>query len=165
MAQPIELYLVRHAHRRRARATLARRREASADRERASDGSGRSSAGLVTIGVEVDVVLTSPLLRAGQTADLLAEGLDPRPVIKQVDALAPGGTVETLVAALGRAKRARIACVGHEPDLGQLAAHLVGASQPFEFKKGGVCRIDLERASGPGRLVWLATPSLLRARA
>ena len=164
MARPIELYLVRHA----IAAERGPRWPDDGKRPLTVKGIGRFREvvrGLAAIGVGLDVVLSSPLVRAIQTADLLAEGLDPRPPVEQVEGLAPGATVEAFVAALARAKRARIACVGHEPDLGQLAAHLVGASQPFEFKKGGVCRIDLERASGPGRLVWLATPSLLRARA
>ena len=120
------------------------------------------AAGLHAIDVRIDLVLTSPLVRARQTADLLAAALDPHPPVELTDALAPGASPRALAAALSRARRARIACVGHEPDLGQLAAHLVGASRPIEFKKGGVCRIDLEAPAGPGRLTWFASPRLLR---
>ena len=42
------------------------------------------------------------------------------------------------------ARRRRIALVGHEPGLGELAAHLLGAKRPMAFRKGGVCRIDLQ---------------------
>ena len=62
------------------------------------------------------------------------------------------------------AKRRRVAIVGHEPGLGELAAHLLGAKRSLEFRKGGVCRIDLqglteERA---GSLIWFVTPKMLR---
>jgi phosphohistidine phosphatase SixA len=56
-----------------------------------------------------------------------------------------------------------MALVGHEPDLGLLAAWLLGARQPLPFKKGGVARIDV--ASWPpqrnGQLRWLASPKIL----
>jgi len=120
------------------------------------------AAGLRAIETRIDLVLTSPLVRARQTADMLAAALDPHPPVEVSDALAPGATPRALAAALSRAKRSRIACVGHEPDLGQLAAHYVGASRPLEFKKGGICRIDLDAPAGPGLLVWFGPPRLLR---
>jgi phosphohistidine phosphatase SixA len=56
--------------------------------------------------------------------------------------------------------------VGHEPHLGELAAWLIGAKQLVPFRKGGAARIDLESLSRPreGRLIWLATPKILRTR-
>jgi phosphohistidine phosphatase len=164
MPRPIELYLVRHA--------IAEERGPlwpdDARRPLTARGMDRFREvvrGLRALEVGVDVILTSPLTRARQTADLLAAGLDPKPDVRIAEALSPGGTPKALADALSRARRARIACVGHEPDLGALAAHLVGASRPFEFKKGGACRIDLDSPTGPGRLAWFATPRLLRARA
>ncbi len=57
----------------------------------------------------------------------------------------------------------RVALVGHEPDLGQLAAILLGAARPLPFKKGGMCRIDVEWSSRPtGTLVWFLPPAALR---
>jgi len=55
--------------------------------------------------------------------------------------------------------------VGHEPMLGELAARLIGSRHPIEFKKGGVCRLDVEDLppAGPGDLRWLLTPKILRA--
>jgi phosphohistidine phosphatase SixA len=57
--------------------------------------------------------------------------------------------------------------VGHEPDLGRLAAWLIGSREPLTFKKGGVCRIDVAGTAEPrdGVLVWMATPKMLRALA
>ena len=62
------------------------------------------------------------------------------------------------------ARRRRVALVGHEPDLGELAAHLIGAGRALAFKKGGVCRIDVGSLSArrAGTLVWFVPPGLLR---
>ena len=63
------------------------------------------------------------------------------------------------------AKKARIAIVGHEPGIGELAARLIGTRHPIPFKKGAVCRIDLDvlPPAGPGELRWFLTPRALRA--
>ena len=61
-------------------------------------------------------------------------------------------------------KGSRIALVGHEPNLGELAARLIGARAPLEFKKGAVCRIDFEvlPPKGVGHLQWFLQPRMLR---
>jgi len=58
----------------------------------------------------------------------------------------------------------RLALVGHEPDLGELAAFLIGARRAIPFRKGGAGRIDVEAlsATSSGTLRWLATPRILR---
>ena len=121
--------------------------------------------GLDDLGVELDLILTSPLLRARQTAHLVHQGLGGATPLEETTALAPGGAPADLIEYLrGRSKMSRIALVGHEPGLGQLAAFLVGARAPFLFKKGGVCRIDFEKMppTPPGSLVWFAPPRMLR---
>jgi phosphohistidine phosphatase len=163
MARGIELYLVRHA----IAAERGPRWPDDTKRPLTSEGITRFREvvrAFAALDPEIQVVLTSPLVRAAQTAALLAEGLNPHPEIQSADALAPGGSARAIAAALARTRRKRIACVGHEPDLGQLAARLIGASRPLEFKKGGICRIDLERPAGPGHLAWFAPPRLLRRR-
>jgi phosphohistidine phosphatase SixA len=54
--------------------------------------------------------------------------------------------------------------VGHEPNLGELAARLIGARAAMPFKKGGICRIDFEvlPPKGVGQLRWFVTPKMLR---
>jgi phosphohistidine phosphatase len=124
--------------------------------------------GLGALGVEIQVVLTSPLLRARQTAELLAAELTPGPAVVVVSALEPGVAPTKVVDAIGaHATATGIALVGHEPGLGELAAWLVGARAPFPLKKGGVCRIDLAGVppANPGQLIWLATPRMLRGLA
>ena len=126
----------------------------------------KSARGLIQIGVEFDVVLTSPLVRARQTADIVAAAFNSRPLIAVLESLSPGISPQTVLSDLeAHAKRARIALVGHEPGLGELAAKLISARRPFEFKKGAICRIDVKTLppAGPGALRWFAPPKMLRA--
>ncbi len=128
----------------------------------------RAVRGLRALGLDVDRVATSPLVRARATADLLSRGLPAHPGILTLPALAPGGTPARTVRAIADASDAgALALVGHEPDLGMLGAWLVGAVTPLALRKGGVCRIDLEGwpPERNGRLIWLATPRMLRAMA
>ena len=162
MRNGIELYLVRHA-------IAAERGTAWPDdrlRPLTRHGIERFTQvvrGLTKLDIKVEVVYTSPLTRARQTAELLAEGLAEPPLLKVMRALEPGAAPEDVVAAL-RTRSRRVALVGHEPDLGRLAAFLIGASTPLAFKKGGVCRIDLTVPvrKGHGSLVWFAPPRFLR---
>jgi phosphohistidine phosphatase len=161
---PCELYIVRHA------IAAERGEEWPDDRRRPLTERGisrfkESLAGLDALDVAIDEIFTSPLVRAKQTADLVSAGLKPRPPVKTLDALAPGHPAATVMAQLAKAaKRRRIALVGHEPDLGELAAHLIGASRAIPFKKGGMCRIDVEGLASkrPGELIWFVTPKVLR---
>ncbi len=165
MAGPFELYLIRHG--------LAEERGNAwpDDGKRPLTAEGMASMrkearGLARLGVVLDVVLSSPLVRARQTAELVAGGLEPRPPIVNVESLTPDGSYAAVVADLEKhARKKRIALVGHEPAIGELAARLIGSRHSFEFKKGAVCRIDVEALppSGPGNLRWLLTPKVLRA--
>ena len=164
MPAPISLYLVRHG-------VAAERGDAWPDdskRPLVQRGVVRlrqAAAALTRLNVTFDVVLTSPLTRARQTADLLAGGIAGRPAVHTIDSLSPGGSYAAFLEDLARhGRRSHIACVGHEPDLGQFAARLLGAKRPIEFKKGAICRIDVDALplSGPGHLRWFVTPRMLR---
>lgn len=167
----LELYLVRHA------VAALRGPDYPDDAERPLTDDGverfrRSVAGLRDIGVQLDLVLTSPYVRARETAELLCAGLRPKPKLVLVEALAPGQRPAEAIAAIARHSASgrgasRLALVGHEPDLGELAARLLGARGAIEFKKGAVCRIDVDRAmpAGPGTLRWFLTPRVLRGLA
>jgi phosphohistidine phosphatase len=165
MPGPHELYLVRHG--------LAEERgDAWPDdtkRPLTDEGISRmrkAARGLARLGVSVEIVLTSPLVRARQTAEILAGALDPRPSLVNVDSLAPDGTYASVVADLEKhARKTRLALVGHEPMIGELAAKILGTRHPVEFKKGAVCRIDIDDLppAGPGDLRWMLTPKILRA--
>ncbi len=168
MAATIELYLVRHG------VAAERGPKYPDDRLRPLTPAGvkkftSSVPGLLALGVVIDFVLTSPLVRARDTATLLAAGLKPKPALAEVEALAPGGRHQAVIEAIKtHAKRhRRLALVGHEPDLGELAARLLGARGMVQFKKGAICAIDVDGATpgGPGTLRWLLTPRTLRALA
>lgn len=165
MAATIELYLVRHA--------IAAERGANYpdDRERplTADGISRfkhAVDGLTDLDVKVDLVLTSPLVRARHTAELLVAGLPGKPRLEVLETLAPGGRMPAVLDAITKYSRRyrRIALVGHEPDLGELAVKLLQAKGLIEFKKGAVALIELDGAlpTGPGTLRWLIPPRALR---
>jgi phosphohistidine phosphatase len=117
------------------------------------------------LGESIDVVLTSPLLRAEQTAKILASETGCKRQ-ETLDALAPGGSFRRTLAALEPYRDAAIvALVGHEPDLGKLAGVLVfGAPSALPLKKAGACAIECADApqAGGGSVLWLLPPRLLR---
>ena len=126
----------------------------------------KEARGLARLGVALDVILSSPLVRARQTAELVAAALDPRPSLITVDSLAPDGTYAAIISDLEKhARKTHIALVGHEPAIGELASRLIGSRHALEFKKGAVCRIDLDGIppAGPGKLRWMLTPKILRS--
>lgn len=124
--------------------------------------------GFVALDEPLSLVLTSPLTRALETAEIVAAAFDRRPPVRVLPALAPGVTASDAAAAIAAAARSarRVALVGHEPDLGTLAAWLIGARQPVRFKKGGICRIDVTHwpPDRHGQLAWMAPPKMLRRR-
>src|SRR5688500_11956761 len=164
MATPTELYLVRHA------IAAERGGEWPDDTKRPLTERGMNRfkdavKGLRRLDVALDEIFTSPLVRARQTAEILAAGVEGKPPVKVLDALAPGHTPASVMTQLARvAKRPRIAIVRHEPGLGERAAQRLGAGLALAFKKGGVCRIDLgsltpKRAAS---LAWFLPPTVLR---
>jgi phosphohistidine phosphatase len=164
MPERYELYLIRHA-------IAEPRGDAWPDdtkRPLTDDGMTRmrrAARGLVRLGVEFEVMLTSPLVRTRQTAEIVASAFDVRPPIVAAESLQPGGSFQLVVADLEKqARRRRIALVGHEPSLGELAARLSGSRRPLRFKKGAICRIDIEnlQAADAGSLRWFVTPGFLR---
>jgi phosphohistidine phosphatase len=164
MAAAHELYVIRHG-------IAEERGDAWPDdtkRPLTEEGVARlkkEARGLVAIGVTFDVILTSPLVRAKQTADAIASAFNAKPSIVTIESLAPGASHQAILADLEKhARRKRIALVGHEPGLGEFAARLIGTRRPIELKKGAVCRIDIEGLppGGPGALRWLITPKVLR---
>ena len=164
MATPTELYLVRHA------IAAERGKEWPDDTKRPLTERGISRfkeavKGLRRLDVAIDEIFTSPLVRARQTAEILAEGIEGKPAVRVLEALAPGHTSASVMTNLARVgKRRRIALVGHEPELGELAAYLIGAGRALPFKKGGVCRIDLGSLTSKraAALVWFIPPTVLR---
>jgi phosphohistidine phosphatase len=165
----MELYIMRHA--------IAALRETwegpDGDRPLTRQGRARmrqAARGLLRLGVRFDVIVSSPLVRALQTAEVVAAELGYRSPVEICPALAPGLRPEAVFQFLASYPDSeRLLLVGHEPDLGNLALTLIGGGHAdrFPMRKGGVCRIDLETMppNGPGSLVWSLTPSIMRALA
>lgn len=107
----------------------------------------------------LDRVLTSPLVRAAQTAEIIARELECDDV-RVALALRPGAPLSRVDAALEDAADVeRVALVGHEPSMSAIAAHLLGLSSfPRSFKKAGVCAVTLEEPGAKGVFEWFIVP-------
>lgn len=160
----LELYLIRHG------VAAERGAEYPDDSKRPLTSEGisrlkREAKALAALGVDFDQIISSPLVRTKQTADIFAQSMPSHPPVALVDSLAPAGTPTGVLQDLSKyMRKARVALVGHEPNIGELAARLIGARTPLEFKKGAVCRIDFEvfPPKGRGHLQWFVTPKMLR---
>ena len=163
----MELLLVRHG--------IAADRDASewaddAGRPLTEEGIARfrkAAKGLGSLVPKVDALLTSPLIRAVQTANILHEVLGwPGPRERQE--LEPGTSPKELAGTLTAFAGAEaVALVGHEPDLSELASYLLtgdGDAVAIELKKGGVISLGIDGAPEPGRAVfyWAIPPRALR---
>jgi phosphohistidine phosphatase len=156
----MELWIVRHA--------IAEERSAKvAEGERALTVGGRErfgeiAAALRALGVRLDVVLTSPWRRAVETARLLASLSSGEPEETEHLLGEPGeGLLERIVSARAQ----RVAVVGHEPWLSELASLLVAGQADaahVRLKKGGVAQLEGEPVPGGMELVLLLPPKLLR---
>ncbi len=118
---------------------------------------------LSTLKVQIDFVVSSPLKRSLQTAQLVATELGYEARIEVSPALAPDGKYEDFQALLNRrAASEGLLVVGHNPNLVQFMGRLVtgngGAS--LRLRKGAIARIDLDRH--PAQLQWLIDPRLAR---
>lgn len=111
----------------------------------------------------VDLVVTSPLTRAADTARIVGDILEAN--VQTLDALSPGVSERRVIEFLKRhASRKTIVMVGHEPGLGRLAGTLLIGAGTLPLKKAGACALLCESEIGPGQaeLVWFMPPSMLR---
>ncbi len=163
----MELYLIRHA--------LAQQlglKNDFTDEKRTLTSEGRdrmreAARGLRKLGVQLDLLLTSPLVRAVETAEIVADalGINKKEIIP-TDKLAPGGSADDLFAEIKSHGVESVALVGHQPDLGETMAKIVQAhgKLSIDLKKGSVCCINVVETvpSLRGEMVWLMTPKQLR---
>jgi len=164
----VQLLVVRHAIAEDRDIFAAAGREDD-ERPLTEEGTRRMAAGavgLVRVVPRLDAVASSPLVRAVQTAEIIARAYGNLPV-ERVAALAPGGDFDAIVDWLERHEPGSVvAAVGHEPDLSELVTHLLlDAAMPFfSFKKGAACLLEFEGKIGPGEaeLRWLLAPKHLR---
>lgn len=114
-------------------------------------------------------MVSSPLVRAVQTAEIFAEELGSKKRLKKTAALEPEATPEKIFVELAKLKASAqgIMIFGHAPHLDRAIALAVGARQAATaLRKSGVACLELESLAPPrGTLTWLLTPKLLRALA
>jgi phosphohistidine phosphatase len=126
----------------------------------------RAALGLRVLVPRVDLILTSPLPRAAETAAIAAAALKDAPKPRELDALAQDASAMDTLRALRDVKGAAVMLVGHEPGLSSLASLLLTGSVDgvrIAIKKGGCLALSI-RAPAPraATLEWLATPRGLR---
>lgn len=126
----------------------------------------RNAKGLRRAATHIEVLASSPLVRAQQTARIVADEYR-IPDVEVVEALRPDRHPRELLAWLSRQPAdATVAVVGHDPHVSSLVLwSLAGSDEPVAvFKKGGVALLEFDRkpAAGKARLHWLLTPAQLR---
>jgi phosphohistidine phosphatase len=160
---PVNLYVIRHAH-----ALPVHPPEIATDEDRPLSETGRAqvaalAAALRCAGVSIELLLSSPWKRALETAEDLGRHLGIAPAhLETTVHLQGGGSPKKLAKALRGIAADSVAIVGHEPDLGQFLAWLVGSKRAqIELAKASVAHVicDEPPRKGAGRLQWLVTPA------
>jgi phosphohistidine phosphatase len=152
----MRLYLVRHAE-------AIERSGATPDASRYLTPKGRTAFRKIArrareVGIAPEVIFTSPLLRAVQTAEILAERLKHEGPVVVANELSPGFDDRALRSLLaGAGNLAEAAFVGHEPDLGDLAVLLLSLRGDFPLRKGAVVALEVEGTAqrGAGKFLWM----------
>ena len=166
----MEIYILRHAI-----AAAYHQTRYPDDRRRPLTREGREKLRAIAramrkMDMDIDLILSSPYLRASQTAALAATILRAEKLLKYSEHLSPSGDPKALVRELTKlpVSPKRIVLVGHEPYLGKLISTLVTGSSTglsLILKKGGLCKMSATRLKY-GRcatLEWLLTPKQLMA--
>jgi phosphohistidine phosphatase len=125
----------------------------------------RSAAlGLRELGAKPDAILTSPYVRAAQTAEIFAEALGfPPEKVRVSDFLKPGDNPAETAREIARLRAKQVACFGHAPHLDMLIAYLTGARTAFtELKKAGAACLEQASPQGRWELRWMLAPKMLR---
>jgi len=163
------LYIIRHAI--AAQAGISGSAEDDSQRPLTDEGRKKMrkiARGLRELEVEIDLILTSPYLRAAQTAKILAKTFElPKDKLIITEHLIPTGYPDRLIGEINKnyGEVENIALVGHEPYVGDLISMLISGdpTNSITLKKGGVCRLSMERLQY-GRcaaLDWMLSPAQL----
>ena len=108
--------------------------------------------------VKPDLIVTSPLPRASQTAKVAAEQLKVK--LREDELLEPGFALSELRSVFKRHRSKVLMLVGHEPDFTNVISALTGAS--LKLSKAGVALLDIDPESEEGKLLWLFPPKFAR---
>ena len=124
--------------------------------------------GVVDLGATADLLISSPYVRAMQTAEIFSRALGfEKQKIKRSDLLLTGADPSLFFRELAKGKSASSVFIfGHAPHVDELIAQALGARRKVTtLKKAGVALIELKRVSPPsGEFAWVATPRLLKLR-
>lgn len=123
--------------------------------------------GLLALKLSFDRILTSPLVRARETAQIVAEVLNMEGRVEEASELAPDGSVQTLISRLAELREEKnILLVGHQPLLGEIASFLLsrGKGIKLRLRKGGLCCLEVDDlgSNASAILHWVLTPKQLR---
>lgn len=120
--------------------------------------------GIKELGAKPDVLITSPFVRAAQTAEIFAEALGfPTGKVRVTDALKPMANPADFIKELSHLKGKELMCFGHAPHLDQLIAQLVGGRGVFtELKKAGIASLEHVGTHSTWKLLSILTPKILR---
>ena len=116
------------------------------------------------MGLKFDLILSSPYVRARQTAEIVADVLGLKKKLEFSEDLTPGGDAKGLIVALNKREPQpeNVLLVGHEPFMSGLIATLTSgdARVSIDFKKGGLCKLEIEtlRHARCATMAWLLTP-------
>jgi phosphohistidine phosphatase len=113
---------------------------------------------LTRLKIRPELILTSPLPRASQTAEIAAEHLQVR--CKEDQRLAPGFGLAELEELIRKNSVESLMLVGHEPDFTKTISALTSAS--LKLSKAGVALVDIDLSSRKGRLIWLFPPKIAK---
>ena len=129
----------------------------------------KAARGISRLTITFDAVLTSPLVRARQTAEIVADALAIESDVVELSELAPENSPNQLLSALsGLKEHEHVMLVGHEPLLGEFAGFLLSAKNVSDLaipmKKGGICHLEFDflPSNTSAHLHWLLTPKQLR---
>lgn len=137
--------------------------------EEGQEKMAKAAKGMTSLIADIDVILTSPLIRAHETAKIAARALRAENKVQVCKELSSGASLKNLMTLLSKYRGLNsIMLVGHEPDLGFIASFLLGSdSSIIEFKKGSLCCIEVSTIPprSKGTLIWHLQPKHLRALA
>lgn len=159
----MKLYLVRHAI-----AEDSANHEDDSQRPLTEKGRERMkkiAAALMKIGVQPNLIVSSPYVRASQTASVLAKALKYRAEILYSDSLVPMGNADDMIGEINdKYSVEELMLVGHEPNLSSLGGVLLVGSTgiAINLKKGGVCCLSVDNLHHDRKAVleWLITPKI-----
>ncbi len=160
----MDIYLLRHA-------SAGQYSPGANDDKRTLDKTGEQQShdvgrALAALDVEPDAIISSPLTRAMQTAEIVASELGHKDKIVTDEALRPEASYEAFDGLLARyAKQKAIMLVGHNPSMTEFLVRMLSGNhtaQFIDFKKGAVAKVEKD-GSQPAVLKWCLTPKVIRA--